>query len=270
MPARRPVRPRRPSPRVLSRSQSLGAASPQAVRSGPFAGRDRRPGDRAGVGAHARWFPDGPELPDRHDPGGDPTAVSLRNSCTNWTAIAPSPTADATRLIDRDRRSPAVTDLDVEGPWRSDGVRLPGLADFLRESMPGEEWPFNLKLLRSQLPHDGRGGPGLETALERVARFPIFRIGGSMSTSMIGLRAAEQAAAELEGILGSLEVQQGRPDASESLICAGDHIAQACLLVGRGGWAYHQWIVFDDLWAAGHPDLADGVLRYAKRWDVLS
>jgi hypothetical protein len=33
---------------------------------------------------------------------------------------------------------------------------------------------------------------------------------------------------------------------------------------------FHQWFLFDDLWAAAHPALADGVLKFARRWDVLS
>jgi hypothetical protein len=34
--------------------------------------------------------------------------ISLRYSCTNWTAIAPSPTAEATRFTDPERTSPAA------------------------------------------------------------------------------------------------------------------------------------------------------------------
>ncbi len=136
--------------------------------------------------------------------------------------------------------------------------------------MPNEKWPLELKLLRSQVPQDAQGGSGLRRTLEGVARFTVLRIGGSMPTSKIGLGAVEQAAAKSEGILGSLKVQQGRPDPSSSLISTGDRIAQLCNFVSWLGGVYHQWIVFDDLWAGGHPDLADGVLRYAKRWDVLS
>ena len=33
---------------------------------------------------------------------------------------------------------------------------------------------------------------------------------------------------------------------------------------------YHQWVFFDDLWAGAHPELANSVLRFAARWDVLS
>src|SRR6185295_7808391 len=35
-----------------------------------------------------------------------PFYISFRYSCTNWTAIAPSPTAEATRLTEPDRTSP--------------------------------------------------------------------------------------------------------------------------------------------------------------------
>src|SRR5579875_448398 len=148
-----------------------------------------------------------------------------------------------------------LTDLDVEGPWRIDGVRMPGLTDYLRSARPGEEWPFELKLIRSQRPPEDASEVGLKAALRRAARFPVLRIGGSMPTSKIGLGTLEKAAAEFEGVLESLVVQQGRPDPSKSLISTGDHIAQLCLFVGWGGGVYHQWIIFDDLWAGEHPDL---------------
>src|SRR5437899_13010981 len=37
-----------------------------------------------------------------------PAHISFRYSWTNWTAIAPSPTAEATRLTDPERTSPAA------------------------------------------------------------------------------------------------------------------------------------------------------------------
>lgn len=49
--------------------------------------------------------------------------ISFKYSCTNWTAIAPSPTDDATRLTEPDRTSPAA---NTPG-WlvsRSNGCRL--------------------------------------------------------------------------------------------------------------------------------------------------
>jgi uncharacterized protein (TIGR02996 family) len=53
-----------------------------------------------------------------------------------------------------------------------------------------------------------------------------------------------------------------------------EHLAQVCFRadhwesVGRS--IYHQLIFFDDLWASAHPDLANAILRYVRRWDVLS
>src|SRR5262249_12808506 len=54
-----------------------------------------------------------------------------------------------------------------------------------------------------------------------------------------------------------------------------EHVAQLCLNTEH--WRsfhraelYHQWIFFDDLWAAAHPVLANAILRYARYWDVLS
>ena len=41
--------------------------------------------------------------------------ISLRYSCTNWTAIAPSPTAEATRLTESDRTSPAASGTGTPG-----------------------------------------------------------------------------------------------------------------------------------------------------------
>jgi len=56
-----------------------------------------------------------------------------------------------------------------------------------------------------------------------------------------------------------------------SLIQVDDHLAQACLDVSWTDDPYFsQWLVFDDLWASAHPDLANAILRFAARWDVLS
>jgi hypothetical protein len=161
-------------------------------------------------------------------------------------------------------------DLHDGGPIRIDGGRLPQLADYLRESEPDGDWSFELRLLRSQLRPDDSGEDGLRRALERVTRLPVKQIGGTVMTSTLGLGTVEQAATELEGIVTKLPASQHGFDPSRSLVGSGGRIAQLCLHTGWEDGMYHQWFLFDDLWAGGHPDLADGVLRYAKRWDVLS
>ncbi len=61
-------------------------------------------------------------------------------------------------------------------------------------------------------------------------------------------------------------------DASKSLVGTSDNILQLCLHIGDmfGIDVYHRWVIFDDLWAGEHLDLANGILRFAQRWDVLS
>jgi hypothetical protein len=48
-------------------------------------------------------------------------------------------------------------------------------------------------------------------------------------------------------------------------------MAQACKHAARWGKSdlYLQWYYFDDRWAAAHPRVANGLLRFAGRWDVL-
>jgi uncharacterized protein (TIGR02996 family) len=64
------------------------------------------------------------------------------------------------------------------------------------------------------------------------------------------------------------------PRPATSVVRVDDHIAQLCFRQGIwesvGRSIYEQWILFDDLWASAHPDLANGILRYVQRWDVLS
>jgi hypothetical protein len=56
-----------------------------------------------------------------------------------------------------------------------------------------------------------------------------------------------------------------------SLIHVEEHLAQMCL---DGSWTdepyFGQWIFFDDLWASAHADLANAILHFAARWDVLT
>jgi uncharacterized protein (TIGR02996 family) len=65
-------------------------------------------------------------------------------------------------------------------------------------------------------------------------------------------------------------------DPSKDMIRVTPHMVQAVYHTAR--WKtprretdlYHQWIFFDDRWAAAHPTLAAGILTFASRWDVLS
>lgn len=203
---------------------------------------------------------------------------------------------------------------DLEGAYRIDGVRLPGLARHLASvKPPGEDsykvgWEFATRLLRSQLltapakvspyekafleaidetPADPGNWMGysdwlaeqgekelglvlLRRALEGVSRYPVM-VSASHDWGKIGLGSVVSAQGEMEAFARQ-HGQRKYHNPSKSLIQVEEHVAQLCLHICREGKKemYHRWIFFDDLWASAHPDLANGILRYARRWDVLS
>jgi hypothetical protein len=168
--------------------------------------------------------------------------------------------------------SGGLTDLDeFGGPCRIEGVRLPGLAGYLETTSPAESWPLELGLLHSRLRRDEPEGKKLGAALGRVARLPVLRISESILGKPPGVESVEQSRDRVERCVKSLKGVQDH-DPSKSLVGASDDLAQLCLHVGDffGKDVYHQWIIFDDLWAGEHRDLAEAILRYAKRWDVLT
>jgi uncharacterized protein (TIGR02996 family) len=203
--------------------------------------------------------------------------------------------------------------LDLEGPFRIQGVRMPDLARHLLRATPTGGfphkggWELEPRLLRAALasrdealpdmeqaflrdihssPSEDlawnaysdwlmdRGQPAaglvlLERALRQVARYPLARIGGGKWSHLL-LGTPEAAARELKDVVGKPGKSTHQPD--RSLVRVDEHIAQLCLHTDRWGdvHLYHQWIYFDDLWASAHPDLANAILRFAGRWDVLT
>jgi uncharacterized protein (TIGR02996 family) len=119
----------------------------------------------------------------------------------------------------------------------------------------------------------------LERALESVTRFPVTHLphrawevleSGSFPVDVpIPLTQVRQDLAQV--LIDNPPSPSIGHDPSRSRIQVEEHLAQLCLHVER--WStdlYHQWIFFDDRWAAAHPDLANGILRYKRCWDVLS
>jgi uncharacterized protein (TIGR02996 family) len=204
---------------------------------------------------------------------------------------------------------------NLQGPWAIRGVRVPDLARHLATTVPAPGhrseggWPFELKLLRSQLldvtakaPREEKAllrairaqpdeaaswqvhadwleehGQGRNTILERAfrasGRYSVGYICNSLDTSrFIGesLAEARKQLAELMEEFGDRK----KNDPRKTLLQADDHVAQLCLHAGRWSWSetdqYHRWVLFDDLWASGQPALANAILRYAQRWDVLT
>jgi uncharacterized protein (TIGR02996 family) len=74
-----------------------------------------------------------------------------------------------------------------------------------------------------------------------------------------GLRLLERA----------LPLLEESEDPGRHQVHVGEHVAQLSEYQGEG-FGFNHWFCFDDLWANAHPVLADALLRYATRWDVLS
>jgi uncharacterized protein (TIGR02996 family) len=198
---------------------------------------------------------------------------------------------------------------DLEGAIRIDGVRVPDLARYFAGVHPGKGWPRELLLLRSQLfatpeaairsqkgfldalmerpsedagwkiysdwlEEHGQRQPGLvllERALTGTSQLPFMALTNEGSWPQLGRGTLASARQKLEGIIKKLH-SVGNHDPSKSLIHVGEHLAQLCLHTNRWGITdlFHQWIFFDDLWASANPVLANAILRFASRWDVLS
>jgi hypothetical protein len=188
---------------------------------------------------------------------------------------------------------------DLSPAWRIDGVRLADLARHLLAAPP-EDASGYLRLLPAlafaglSLPepmdeaflsavrtdpsdaaswaawNDWRAERGAEppgigllgAAFARMARLP-----GSLQYRL-PRKPSPQALLELE-TKHHAELRQ----TPKSLIHGEEHLMQMCLDVAyreETGPYFGQWILFDDLWASAHPELADALLTWCARWDVLT
>jgi uncharacterized protein (TIGR02996 family) len=217
------------------------------------------------------------------------------------------PGQGSTYLVDLSEGSSMDDALTVAN--RIDGVRLPDLARHLTRFAPAEDDPYPLLLARALLTvapagvepiesaflRDIRTQPGDEAAWNAYSDWLQER--GELPADLHLLRRAltwagrwfdtehdepdvvgdplladlASAACWAEPQVAALERRQ---EPSLSLVHVDEHVAQLGLHYAH--WArvdrhiYHEWIFFDDLWAGAQPDLARAILRYVRRWDVLS
>jgi hypothetical protein len=172
-------------------------------------------------------------------------------------------------------------------PWVVPGVRLPELAGWLRSIVPEVTevnqpglldphrlvgWPEALLLLRALVTP---GEAQLALALERCNYWPDYF---SWEDDYIGperrwlLEAHGPVHAHAMDRLrqdGPLWWQDRGRDPSASRIQEREHLAQLAMHVTQY-LGYRSWVLFDDLWAAAHPDLALGILRAASGWDPFA
>ncbi len=164
--------------------------------------------------------------------------------------------------------------LQLEGPFRFDGLRLPELAEHLLRVTPKETdwadgpaqakatWPLELRLLRALLePGERAIGP----ALQRCNEYPVFAVGAETRQRELGNGARGKAQQEFEEAGRRLR-RTGDPAATALRVEA--HLAQMAMHA-TDALGYQQWFLFDDLWAGANPDLASSMLRWFGSWDPL-
>jgi hypothetical protein len=211
----------------------------------------------------------------------------------------------ATYVVVMERTSKYPLEDDLAGGYRLEGARLSDLARHLCFLPPESDdcyWPGHLRSfpalffagvelaepMETAFLHAVRSAPGegvhwaawsdwrqdrdqeppgislLRGAFERLARFP-----GRLQNDLPRDTDLDVACRELIE-LETREREKLRT-APHSLIHVENHLAQICLDVSYSEKPYYaQYIFFDDLWASAHADLANALLRFASRWDVLS
>ncbi len=115
----------------------------------------------------------------------------------------------------------------------------------------------------------------LEQALKALTQFPVAHL-PSETLRMVRLGPIGSIRQWLTDALEKAPPDEDQfPLPNKCRVHVEEHLAQLCLNTEhwrtfRRAELYHQWIFFDDVWAAAHPILANAILRYASCWDVLS
>jgi len=241
------------------------------------------------------------KLPGGHGAGGfhpaEPTVLSGPKGAWQGT----------TYFVDLDRVGDME---DLVPGYRIEGVRLPGLAKYVLRTPPLQEDVARLlDRMPLVLTQEGPDSVGVEKAfLKDIREHPNDDAAWNAYSDWLQERSERPAGLHLlhraltrlgvwndDGIWREASVRERkifqsaeqRPRALAELldrrqaeaqiqVHVAEHIAQLCFrdhqwkLPKRTLNIYEQWIFFDDLWASAHPDLANAILRYVQRWDVLS
>jgi uncharacterized protein (TIGR02996 family) len=172
--------------------------------------------------------------------------------------------------------------LDLDGAQRVAGVALPDLAryaltEFSDTEAEGEwrlayEWRQLRKALQSHLRSRGGADAGFRAAIRKNPHDETSW--GAYADWLQELDEPPPGSVLLGGALRRVTPageQSGRRLKPTEMVRVTPHMVQASFHVATWGKdkLYHQWIFFDDKWAAAHPTLAAGILTFAYQWDVL-
>jgi len=147
----------------------------------------------------------------------------------------------------------------LNGAARLPGVRLPQFLDYLsaHTSEPVDAgWPEEFETLRQVILNTRNS-----TAAGRSNAAPA-------PTAPTLTTQEGSSAQELDRILRLIPSD----NPAKCRIQTAEHVAQLglCADDSPGFETYCRWIMFDDLFAGANTELANSILRYGNRWDVLS
>jgi uncharacterized protein (TIGR02996 family) len=179
-----------------------------------------------------------------------------------------------------------LTDLERE-QRRLDGVRLPGLARLLAGVGEAEQekfdWPGEaMDLAGEVLAEDPEADPMEKVFLQELRAEPRdgsrWEVFGDWLEEQGRPRAdlwlLEKALARIGRRPLHLHPRETTPEdtPNRSRWRVEPHVAQLSLHESTvwGRDCFDHWVLFDDLWASAHPDLANSLIRQLDRWDVLS
>lgn len=160
------------------------------------------------------------------------------------------------------------------------GVRLPDLVHYLLRVTEAAGWEGEMENLRAAahaaIAVEVAGTSGDEAALLVALAGGADALAWSAYSDWLQEHGRPPAGVHLLRralrLADAGHFQESRKRAKDECLVQ-THVAQACLHTAdwgkMDGDLYHHWVLFDDLWAAAHPELAHSLLRLASRWDVL-
>jgi uncharacterized protein (TIGR02996 family) len=168
--------------------------------------------------------------------------------------------------------------LDLSGGARVANVRVPDLARYILTEWADSEMEGEWETLRLALEKRLKSPRGDDAGfLKAIRKQPAELTNWGVYSDWLQERDEPVAGVKLlRDALARADVEDGsvkkNRKPSKDLIRVTPHMVQACFHTASWGKTdlYHQWIFFDDRWAAAHPTLAAGILTFASRWDVLS
>ena len=168
--------------------------------------------------------------------------------------------------------------LDLAGGYRVANVRLPDLARYILTERAETELEAEWEKIRPALQQHLKRPKGADAGfLAAIRKEPEELTNWGAYSDWLAERDEPPAGVKLLGgalrrVVPDLSSSTYSRKASKDMLRVTPHMVQAVFHVARWGKddLYHQWIFFDDRWAAAHPTLASGVLTFAWRWDVLT